>query len=162
MTQKEFFHNFRGFNDTAIYRIIMSKGRSQQHYQLIAMTWMGEKAKLSSYHYCLKSIKIFLFEQATDWFYSARFPANNSVCLSLKMLPKSEISRRICVNEAKKTCSTHRIEVLENPHLLRKISQNFQMMECCPNKNRFWTRVSVANGLWSLTSVYPWRVNYLK
>ena len=36
--QEEFFHNFRGFNDTAIYRIIMSKSRSQQHYQQVGMT----------------------------------------------------------------------------------------------------------------------------
>ena len=57
------------------------------------------------------------------------------------MLSKSEISRRICVSEAKKACSIHKIEVLENPYLLRGINQNFQMMKCRPDKNRFWTRV---------------------
>jgi hypothetical protein len=36
--QEEFFHNFRSFNDTAIYRIIMSKSRSKQHYQQAAVT----------------------------------------------------------------------------------------------------------------------------
>jgi hypothetical protein len=61
------------------------------------------------------------------------------------MLSKSEISQRICVSEAKKACSMHKIEVLENPYLLRGISQNFQMMKCCPNKNRFWIKV-ILNG----------------
>ncbi|MDP6180009.1 MAG: hypothetical protein QGG48_08980 [Desulfatiglandales bacterium] len=51
VTQEKFFHDFRGFNDTAIYRIIMSKGRSQQHYQQVAMTCMGEKVRLPSNKY---------------------------------------------------------------------------------------------------------------
>jgi hypothetical protein len=57
------------------------------------------------------------------------------------MLSKSEISRRICISEAKRACSIYEIEVLENPYLLRGISKNFKMMKCCPNKNCFWTRV---------------------
>jgi hypothetical protein len=31
--QEEFFHNFRSFNNSAIYRIIMAKSRNSQHYQ---------------------------------------------------------------------------------------------------------------------------------
>ena len=31
--QEEFFHNFRVFRNTAIYRIIMSKSRKHQYYQ---------------------------------------------------------------------------------------------------------------------------------
>jgi len=36
--QEEFFHNFRSFNNSLIYRIIMSKSRSRQHYQQLAIT----------------------------------------------------------------------------------------------------------------------------
>ena len=36
--QEEFFHNFRSFNNSAIYRIIMSKSRSKQCYQQLAVT----------------------------------------------------------------------------------------------------------------------------
>jgi hypothetical protein len=36
--QEEFFHNFRGFNNSAIYRIIMSKNRGHEHYQQVAIT----------------------------------------------------------------------------------------------------------------------------
>ena len=36
--QEEFFHNFRSFNNSAIYRIIMSKSRSHEHYQQVAIT----------------------------------------------------------------------------------------------------------------------------
>lgn len=36
--QEEFFHNFRSFNNSAIYRIIMSKSRSKQYYQQLAVT----------------------------------------------------------------------------------------------------------------------------
>ncbi|MBN1472112.1 MAG: hypothetical protein JW925_10060 [Syntrophaceae bacterium] len=36
--QEEFFHNFRGFNNSAIYRIIMSKSRGHEHYQQVAIT----------------------------------------------------------------------------------------------------------------------------
>ena len=36
--QEEFFHNFRSFKNTAIYRIIMSKSRAHQHYQQFAVT----------------------------------------------------------------------------------------------------------------------------
>jgi len=36
--QEEFFHNFRIFNNSAIYRIIMSKSRSKQYYQQLAVT----------------------------------------------------------------------------------------------------------------------------
>ena len=36
--QEEFFHNFRSFNNSAIYRIIMSKSKSKQHYQHVAVT----------------------------------------------------------------------------------------------------------------------------
>ena len=36
--QEEFFHNFRSFNNSAIYRIIMSKNRGRKHYQQVAMT----------------------------------------------------------------------------------------------------------------------------
>ena len=33
VVQEEFFHNFRGFSNTMIYRIIMSKSRKKQYYQ---------------------------------------------------------------------------------------------------------------------------------
>jgi hypothetical protein len=36
--QEEFFHNFRSFNNSAIYRIIMSKSRGHEHYQQVAIT----------------------------------------------------------------------------------------------------------------------------
>jgi hypothetical protein len=36
--QEEFFHNFRSFNNSAIYRIIMSKSRGCKHYQQFAIT----------------------------------------------------------------------------------------------------------------------------
>jgi len=36
--QEEFFHNFRSFNNSAIYRIIMSKSRGCQYYQQFAIT----------------------------------------------------------------------------------------------------------------------------
>jgi hypothetical protein len=36
--QEEFFHNFRSFNSSAIYRIIMSKSRDNEHYQQVAIT----------------------------------------------------------------------------------------------------------------------------
>jgi hypothetical protein len=36
--QEEFFHNFHSFNNTAIYRIIMSKSKELQHYQPAAVT----------------------------------------------------------------------------------------------------------------------------
>ena len=36
--QEGFFHNLRSFNNSAIYRIIMSKVRSYQHYQQLAIT----------------------------------------------------------------------------------------------------------------------------
>jgi hypothetical protein len=36
--QEEFFHNFRSFNNSAIYRIIMSKSRGYQYYQQVAAT----------------------------------------------------------------------------------------------------------------------------
>jgi hypothetical protein len=35
--QEEFFHNFRSFNNSAIYRIIMSKSRGYEHYQQVAI-----------------------------------------------------------------------------------------------------------------------------
>jgi len=38
VVQEEFFHNFRSFNNTAIYPIIMSKSRGRKHYQHSAMT----------------------------------------------------------------------------------------------------------------------------
>ena len=36
--QEEFFHNFDSFNNSAIYRIIMSKSRGSQHYQQLDAT----------------------------------------------------------------------------------------------------------------------------
>jgi hypothetical protein len=36
--QEEFFHNFRSFNNSAIYRIIMSKSRRYPYYQQVAPT----------------------------------------------------------------------------------------------------------------------------
>jgi hypothetical protein len=36
--QEEFFHNFRSFNNSAIYQIIMSKSRGNQQYQHFAIT----------------------------------------------------------------------------------------------------------------------------
>jgi len=36
--QEEFFHNFRSFNNSAIYRIIMSKSRRYPYYQQLAST----------------------------------------------------------------------------------------------------------------------------
>jgi len=36
--QEEFFHNFRSFNTSAIYRIIMSKSRCRPHYPRAAVT----------------------------------------------------------------------------------------------------------------------------
>jgi len=36
--QEEFFHNFRSFNTSAIYRIIMSKNRCRPHYPHAAVT----------------------------------------------------------------------------------------------------------------------------
>ena len=36
--QEEFFHNFNSFNNTAIYRIIMSKSRGDQYYQQFTLT----------------------------------------------------------------------------------------------------------------------------
>jgi len=36
--QEEFFHNFRSFNNSAIYRIIMSKSRRHEYYQQVAIT----------------------------------------------------------------------------------------------------------------------------
>ena len=36
--QEEFFHNFNSFNNSAIYRIIMSKSRTEQYYQQLAET----------------------------------------------------------------------------------------------------------------------------
>ncbi|MDP6178431.1 MAG: hypothetical protein QGG48_00900, partial [Desulfatiglandales bacterium] len=46
-------------------------------------------------------------------------------------------------------------------YLLRGTSQNFQMMKCCPNKNRFWTRVlksekhspTFYKGMWDILSI---------
>jgi len=35
--QEEFFHNFRSFNNSAIYEIIMSKSRDNQQYQHCAI-----------------------------------------------------------------------------------------------------------------------------
>jgi hypothetical protein len=36
--QEEFFHNFHSFNNSVIYRIIMSKSRRHQYYQQVAIT----------------------------------------------------------------------------------------------------------------------------
>lgn len=36
--QEEFFHNFRSFNNSTIYRIIMSKSRGHEYYQQVAIT----------------------------------------------------------------------------------------------------------------------------
>lgn len=36
--QEEFFHNFRSFNNSAIYEIIMSKSRRVKYYQQLAVT----------------------------------------------------------------------------------------------------------------------------
>ncbi len=36
--QEEFFHNFRSFNNSAVYRIIMSKSRGHEHYQQVEIT----------------------------------------------------------------------------------------------------------------------------
>jgi len=47
MIQEEFFHNFRGFNNSAIYRIITSKSRDHEQYQQITITYTKKFFRLT-------------------------------------------------------------------------------------------------------------------